>query len=95
MGVFADGSKPKFRMIYSVIWSDKRIRTLSHTELVVAFYVLTGPGSNRVGYYLLSPARGAEDCRMSTEDFLSTLTDVCGKMSWAWNGDNRVVCIRS
>jgi hypothetical protein len=95
MGIFASGSKPKFRMIYSVIWSDKRIRTLSHTELVVAFYVLTGPESNRAGYYLLSPARGAEDCQMTTNYFLATLADVCNKMSWAWDEENRVICIRS
>jgi hypothetical protein len=50
--------QPGYGKIQMRLWTEADFRALSLLERTVALYLLTGPQSNRLGYYLLSVADG-------------------------------------
>ena len=66
---------------------------LSDGYKVVALYLLTGPQTNRMGCYVLSPGEAAEDLNKSLPAFLKALSVCCEAFGWRFDREARVFWI--
>jgi hypothetical protein len=89
----SDGGR--YRKIYTRLWLHSGFVGLNDAEKVVAFYLLTGPQTNRIGLYRLSPATAAEDLETSAEAFRKRLVTVCTSLGWLYDAKARVFYIPS
>lgn len=86
-----------YRLVYADrLWQHPRFVALSATQQLVALYVLTGPQTNRAGFYRLSIAVATEDhVRLSAEDFADALRVVCDAFGWRYDAHARVLWVPS
>lgn len=85
----------RYRKIYTRLWLHPGFLALNDAEKVVAFYLLTGTQSNRIGLYRLSPSVAAEDLGTSLEAFRKRLARVCTSLGWLFDSKLRVFYIPS
>jgi hypothetical protein len=85
----------RYRKLYVRIWRHPVFRALSDAHKTVALYLLTGPQTNRIGCYVLSPAMAAEDLNVPLPAFLKRLGVVCEVFGWEWDRDARVLWVPS
>jgi hypothetical protein len=84
-----------YRRVFTCFWRDEKVRLLSGDEQRIALYCLTGPQSNRIGYYILSPGAAAEDLGMVPETFAKGFGRVCRNLSWRFDFGSRALLIPS
>jgi hypothetical protein len=85
----------RYRKLFTRLWLHPGFTSLSDAEKVLAFYLLTGPQTNRIGLYRLSPAQAAEDLGTTVEPFRKRLATVCVAFGWLFDADARVMYIPS
>jgi hypothetical protein len=87
--------KRRYRTLYVRIWREPRFRALSDAYKAATLYLLTGPQTNRMGCYVLSPALAAEDLNVTLPAFMKRLSVVCETFGWQWDKEARVFWIPS
>lgn len=90
-----DRDKRRYRKIYVRIWREPKFRGLSSDLKTVTLYLLTGPQTNRIGCYCLSPPQAADDLNLKLPAFLKHLDIVCRTFEWQWDREARVLFIPS
>lgn len=86
----------RYRKLYPRIWRHAGFRSLDHIDRLVTLYVLTGPQTNRIGCFVLSPGAASEDLSLSgSGTFLKRLANVCGTFGWTFHEPSRVMLVRS
>jgi hypothetical protein len=80
----------RYRKLYARLWRHPGFAQLSDGEKVLAFYVLTGPQTNRLGLYVLSIATAAEDLGTVPETLSKRLVNVCQTFGWQFDKRSRV-----
>ena len=85
----------RYRKLYPRIWQHPRFHALSREARLVALYLLTGPQTNRIGYYRLSVGEALEDLILTKAQFTKAMAAVTEAMDWEWDALARVVWIRS
>jgi hypothetical protein len=64
----------RYRKLYRRLWRHPGFLELSDGEKVLAFYLLTGPQTNRLGLYVFSIATAAEDLGTVSGSFTKLVT---------------------
>jgi len=85
----------RYRKLYPRIWHHPDFHALSRLEQLLALYLLTGPQTNRIGYYRLSLGQLSEDFEESQPVLARSVESTCTGMGWAWDGVAKVVFIPS
>jgi len=85
----------RYRKLFTRIWLHPAFERLTDTEKVLALFLLTGPQTNRIGLYRLSPAQAAEELGTSLEGFRKRLPTVCTAFGWLFDAKARVLFIPS
>lgn len=85
----------RWRKIHTRLWLHPGFVQLSDAEKVLVIYLLTGPQTNRIGLYRLSPNAAAEELGTSLETFRKRLATVSGAFGWLFDADARVLFIPS
>jgi hypothetical protein len=85
----------RYRKLFTRIWVHPGFTELTDFEKVLAVWLLTGPQSNRIGLYRLSPAQAAEEFRTSPERFKKGFVTVTGTFNWLFDSRAKVVYIPS
>lgn len=75
----------RFRKIDPRIWDDEKFKTLGPEAQLVAFYLVTNPQSNRIGFYKMSRAQAAETLRMPPATFAQRFADVLNTFGWKYD----------
>jgi hypothetical protein len=88
----------RYRRVYVKLWM--ALAPLDNSLRVLALYLLTGPQTNRLGLYRLSPGAAAEDLStpsepLTTDDVVGRLADVCRVFDWHYDAVARVIWIPS
>lgn len=83
----------RYRRLYPRLWH--QLQPLDDGHRVVALYCLSGPQSNRIGLFRLSPALAAEDLGTLPRTFLERLSNVCRTFEWRFDEGARVLWIPS
>ena len=85
----------RYRKLFTRLWRHPGFVALTEAEQNLALYVLTGPQTNRIGLYVLSPATAAEDLGTTPETLKKRLVNVCGTFGWSFDAVARVFYIPS
>jgi hypothetical protein len=85
----------RYRKIFCRLWRNPDFQTLDRDAQVVTFYLLTGPQTNRIGLFLVSPGGASDDLRMPPEAFTAAVRSVCGAFDWLYEDATRVIWIPS
>jgi hypothetical protein len=85
----------RYRKLYPRIWQHPDFQLLAADARLVALYLLTGPQTNRLGYYRLSVGEAVEDLRLTPAAFEKAIVAVAKAMDWGWDARARVVWIKS
>ena len=80
----------KYKKIDPRMWNDEKFRTLTSEEKLIAIYAITAQ-SNRIGLFVFSISRGAEDLGMEIETFRERFGNVCRTLFWVWNESIRTL----
>lgn len=75
-------SQQKFRKINPRVWTDEKFVQLSPEDKLLALYILTSAQSNRIGCFVFSPGKAAEDCGLPLDGVVHRVEKVCHTMSW-------------
>lgn len=86
---------PRYKKIYSLIWSDEDFCALGEGDKLIALYVLTSEQSNRIGIFRFSKAEAAEALSIGPETFAERFDRVCQTLGWGFDSRSRVVYIPS
>lgn len=84
-----------YRKLYQRTWCNPDFIGLSDLERTVALYLLSGPQSNRIGFFRLSLAAAAEDLARDQADVQAALRVVCVAFGWEFDTQARVLWIPS
>jgi hypothetical protein len=74
-------------------WADERVLALGVGAKLLGVYALSGPQTNRIGYYLFNVAKAAEDLRVqpgALERHFACLTDA---LLWEFDPGSRILLI--
>jgi hypothetical protein len=85
----------RYRRIAVRMWLDAAFCALSVEEKLVALYLLSGPATNCLGLFPLSPAAAAEHFNWSVPVFRRRLDTVCQALGWRFDPVVRVLWIPS
>lgn len=85
----------RYRKLYTRIWHHPSFQALSAEDKVLALYLLTGPQTNRIGYYRLSLGEVGEDLGTPPRGVREGLRRVCGAFDWAFDAASKVLLIPS
>ncbi len=89
-------SQGRYRKVRPRWWADVSTQRLTTAQKLVALYCLTGPQSNGIGLYRLSPAQAAEDLGEDfAEGFTEAFTEACRIHGWRFDRVARVLWIPS
>ena len=80
----------RYRKIDPRIWSDEKFTALSLRDKLITFYCITAQ-SNRIGLFLFSPAKGAEDLKLSFRTFAEGFGKVSKTLNFSFDKINRVL----
>lgn len=83
----------RYRKIEPRFWDDLKVRKLDVTGKAIALYLITA--SNRIGLFVLSTAKAADDLGLRTETFRERLANVCETLGWGFDEVSRVFWIPS
>lgn len=87
--------RARYRKIYVRIWRHKEFIPLDGADKALVLYCLSGPQTNRIGLYVLSPGTAAEDLGLTLAAFKSRLAAVCPRFGWRFDAASRVLLIPS
>ena len=76
----ADGGR--YRRIFVRLWRNEDFVAMDNGQKVVALYLLTGPQTNRIGFYRLSMGAAADDLGTIPETFAKRCETVCQTFNW-------------
>lgn len=85
----------RYRRIYPRLWLHPAFVSLAEGERLVALYLLSGPSTNRIGLFKLSPAAAAEDLGLSLDTFKRRFARVCEVFDWRFDAAARVLWVPS
>jgi hypothetical protein len=85
----------RYRRLRPRWWTDATTQSLSNDQKLVSLYLRTGPQTNAVGLYRLSPGAAAEDLGMDPGEFRRQLDIVCRVEGWNFDAIARVLWIPS
>jgi hypothetical protein len=85
----------KYRKLYVRLWRHPGFLELTDAEKVLAFYILTGPQTNRIGLFTFSIATAAEDLGTVPETLKKRLVRVTQTFGWLFDGRAGVLYIPS
>ncbi len=85
----------RYRRIFTRLWAHREFIALEEGERLLAFYLLTGPQTNRIGLFAFSPGRAAEDLKLTSEVFGQRFTVVLKAFGWQFDAEARVLWIPS
>lgn len=83
-----------YRKISPHIWNDEKFRQLSAEQQRLAIYALTAQ-ANRIGLFLFSPGRAAEDLHLAPKAVNAWLLAVWKRLGWSWDARVRLLFIPS
>ena len=85
----------RYRKLYARLWRHPGFTSLTDGEKVLAFYLLTGPQTNRLGIYVFSIATAAENLGTVPQTLTKRLERVSVTFGWLFDKKARVVYIPS
>jgi hypothetical protein len=85
----------RYRRTYVRIWRHPGFLALGDAERNLSLYALTGPQTNRIGLFVMSPAAAAEDLGMVPQTLTKRLANVCRTFGWRYDKAARVIWIPS
>jgi hypothetical protein len=85
----------RYRKVFTSLWLQPCFLALTDAEKVLVFYLLTGPQTNRIGCYRLSPNMAAEDLGMPVNGLRNRLRRVTEAMGYLFDAHARVLYIPS
>ena len=85
----------RYRKLYPRIWQHRVFALLSTEARLVALYLLTGPQSNRIGYYRMSVGSASEDLGLTPSACTKLFCSVTKAFGWEWDSEARVIWVRS
>ena len=83
----------KYRKIMPKIWY--QLENLNSDCKVLAFYCLTSPQVNRIGFYRFSEALACESLKLSMNTFQKSLETVCQTFDWKFDKKSKMILIPS
>ena len=83
----------RYRRLRVRLWLEPAFIRLDEATKLVALYVLTGPQTNAVGLYRLSPGSAAEDLEMPVAQFRRRLETVAKALGWRFETASGLVWI--
>ena len=81
-----------YRKISPHIWNDEKFRCLSAEQQRIVLYMLTAQ-ANRIGLFLFSPGRAAEDLHLTSRAVNAALLVLCKRLGWSWDAAVRLLFI--
>ena len=81
----------KYRKVDPRVWNDEKFRQLSPDDKLVALYCLTCDQTNRIGLFVFSVGKAAEDIGLAPDDFTGRFDRVCETLSWRWDRVSRTL----
>jgi len=85
----------RYRRVYTRLWTHPAFVALTHEERLTVLYLLTGPQSNRLGFFRVSLAGAAEDLKLTPRRFERHLDRICRAFQWRYDANARVLHIPS
>lgn len=82
-----------YRKIYPSIWTNDRVYGLSSLDKLVLNYLLSNEQSNRIGLYVVSVGKAAEETGMEISEFRSRMKVVVDAMGWEYDEKVRMLWI--
>tara|TARA_R100000808_G_scaffold5696_1_gene17127 strand:+ start:1572 stop:2444 length:873 start_codon:yes stop_codon:yes gene_type:complete len=86
---------PRYRKISPKIWDDERFMQLSQEEKLLAIYCLTSQQVNRIGLFVFSVGKAAEDLGYGMAYGIETVSEVLDtvsqKLNWRWDKASKVL----
>jgi hypothetical protein len=89
----SDVLRARYRRVYPKVWLQPAMVQLTTIGKLVALFLQTGPQSNRVGLYHLSPASAAETLNISLDEFRAGLNEACEAFGMEYDSAARVIWI--
>src|SRR5262249_26603670 len=84
-----------YRKFFVSFWLHPGVRRLNEADRLLAIWLLTNEGTNRIGLYRLSPAQAAEELGEAVDCFIARLERVCQTFGWKFDAIARVLYIPS
>jgi hypothetical protein len=81
--------------VFTRLWCHPAFVSLSEGEKLLAFYLLTGPQTNRLGLYRFSIATAAEDLHTVPATIKKRLVAVSEAFGWMFDATARILYIPS
>ncbi len=91
----SERSGGRYRKLYVRLWRHPGFLKLTDAEKVLAFYILTGPQSNRIGLFIFSIATASEDLGTLPETLTKRFASVTGTFGWTFDKGSRLLFIPS
>lgn len=85
----------RYRKVYPRIWRHKDFIPLEAEDKTLVLYCLSGPQTNRIGFYAFSPGQAAEELRMTLPSLRARLARICDLFEWRFDAESRVMLIPS
>jgi hypothetical protein len=85
----------RYRKVFPRLWRNPDFRALDTDAKIVTLYLLSGPQTNRIGLFLLSPGAAAEDLGTTSEHFTACVERVCKAFRWSFDVARRMLWIPS
>lgn len=85
----------RYRKVYSRLWHHAAFQPLADADKVLALYLLTGPQTNRIGYFRLSLGEAVEDLGNTPRTLREGLRNVSQAFDWRFDDASRVLLIPS
>lgn len=86
---------PRYRKVYPRIWRHKDFIPLDAHDKVLVLYCLSGPQTNRIGFYAFSPGTASEELDIPLPDLKARLARICALFGWQFDAQARVMYIPS
>lgn len=87
--------RPRYALIYRIIWADQKFRGLNAEEKLIALYCLTSSQVNSCGIFFFSIAMASEDIGTLSIPFDKGFDGVVFKMGWKYDAGARVLYLPS
>jgi hypothetical protein len=85
----------KYRRVYTRFYEDEKVQRLDPLDKLLALYLLTSSQTNRIGLYVFSIGRAAEDLGIDYETLRERFGNVCQTFRWGYDAATRMLYISS
>lgn len=87
--------KWRYRKVFPKLWRHPKFMPLEAGDKLLCVYMLSGPQTNRVGYYTFSPGQAAEDLGLNYETMPERIDRIVAAFEWRYDSNLRVVYVPS